>query len=81
VLIKKGGYKMNCLKCNKDLKETGIGYAEKGTMLYNLSLDSQGDLQWEQENFENGGEGEFYCVTCGSKIEGLDEENVIEVLK
>jgi hypothetical protein len=72
---------MNCLKCNKDLKETGIKYAEEGTIIYDVSLDSQGDLQWEQDITENTGNGYFFCATCGTKLEDLDEENIVEVLK
>jgi len=72
---------MKCLKCDKDMKETGIGYAEKGEMIYDVSLDVQGDLQWEQDEMIGNGEGYFFCRACGSKLEGVDEEAVIKALK
>lgn len=72
---------MKCPNCKEDLVEAGIGYSAKGTILYELSLDSQGDLQWEQDQICDEGVGEFYCRSCGVKLEGFDEEIVIKILK
>ena len=72
---------MKCPNCKEELSEAGIGYAEKGTIMYELSLDSQDDLQWEQYELCNEGEGEYFCRSCGRKLEGFDEEKVIKILK
>ena len=71
---------MKCLKCDKDVKETGIGYAERGEMIYDVSLDVQGDLQWEQDEMIGNGQGYFFCRNCGTLLE-IDEEAVIKILK
>ena len=74
----------NCPKCHKKLKEVGLKASENGVMYSDVSLDSAGDIQWEQKEFENNYTPEiaYYCGDCGELLGwDLSEEKIKEILK
>jgi len=70
------------LPCNcKSLDDVEIGYVESGWMWYGVYLDENGELVYEQDEFENYEFGEYWCLTCRVPLDFTTEEEVKEFLK
>lgn len=69
-----------CPHCECDfVEDEEIGFSQSGTQTSKVWLD--GDyLGYEADDFEQSGETEFYCRSCGGSLE-LNEEEVIKILK
>ncbi len=75
---------MNCPNCKKNLKETGIKLVEQNCEVnYDISLDSQGDIQYEQSDVGTGnGDAVICCGGCGAEVmTEFDEEEIKKILK
>ena len=72
-----------CPHCNKPFADNEIGWAEEGTDYFEVNLSGKGnyaDLNYEEDEFEQSGEGWFYCRGCGEELD-FTSDQVIEILK
>ena len=70
-----------CPNCGVNLKQGGLRYIETGEMIYTIDYDSENkDLNWDQDEFSNSGDGIFCCANCGEELP-LTEKEVIKILK
>ena len=53
--------------------------AEEGTQFFNVNLQ-HGNLNYETDEFQNSGEGLFYCRNCGNELD-ISSDEVIEILE
>ncbi|MDD5354942.1 MAG: hypothetical protein PHY56_00135 [Candidatus Omnitrophica bacterium] len=60
---------MLCPHCKKDLKEVGIKNGVSGNRFYDMNLDKDGDISYEQDEFDSSGESWYNCGDCGDTIE------------
>jgi len=68
--------------CNcEKLEDIEIGYVESGWMWYGVDLDENGELVYEQDEFENYEFGEYWCLTCNVPLDIQSEEEVKALLK
>jgi hypothetical protein len=75
---------MICKNCKKNIKETGLKLVETNAeIIYDVSLDPQGELQWEQSHIESGnGDLVVYCcANCGAELGYFEEDEVKKMLK
>ena len=70
-----------CPYCNEFLNEDTLRHSQSGIADYKLFLDSEGNINYEQVDFESNDDGEFYCVECGKILFDYDEELAKEILK
>ncbi|MDP3956857.1 MAG: hypothetical protein Q8P97_02575 [bacterium] len=59
--------------CEHELK-----YNQEGMKYFNVSLDRQGDVQYQEDEFEAVDAGTFYCTECNKEF---SEEQAVKILK
>lgn len=68
-----------CTKCNREI--TLIENIVTGLVVFNISLDKQGDFQYKQAEFEPDGiVNEYLCPECGESL-STSEPEAIDFLK
>ena len=67
-----------CPKCKKEI--TYLTSTTPGILLHYLSIDTQGDVQFEVGEFESGDAVVYDCPECGEVL-FTNEEEVIAFLK
>jgi len=74
---------MICKNCGKNIKDEGIKMVETNVeIIYDISFDSQGDIQYEQSDIESGnGDTIFCCAGCGAELGNFEEKEIIKILK
>ena len=58
---------IKCPTCGKKITRDDLHYSQKGTTFYNLVFDKNGEVEYQQEEFEATDEGEFYHGDCGGE--------------
>lgn len=61
---------IRCPNCKKVI--TSLRLAEGGTMFYDCDILDNGELNYEQDEFESNGYSEYFCPECNETI-GLDD--------
>jgi hypothetical protein len=71
--------------CNcKNLNDIDLAYIQDGYMIYRVKLNNEeSGLDYEEDEFDSGESGDFYCRNCGSDVNAdfNNEEKIIEFLK
>ena len=66
---------MKCPICNEEINRLEL--TARGVMCYHLSLDVDGDVQWEERQFvPNEQINEFECPECGASLFHKESEAV-----
>ena len=68
-----------CPECNREI--TSLRNTVTGSLEYYLSLDTQGDTQYEEREFQPDIENNDYCCPKCHKVLFTSEEEAIAFLK
>ncbi|MCX7641219.1 MAG: hypothetical protein N2Z20_01115 [Elusimicrobiales bacterium] len=76
---------MKCKNCNSNMtsindviiKETGVMYWKP----YLVEVKRFKTIGWEYDGFDGNGDVAFFCKKCGAKLENINEEDIIKILK
>lgn len=70
--------------CKTDLSKNGLSQAQTGENTFNVYIDEDGFLAYDEAEFyDDGGTCYFYCRTCGNELpkEYQNDEIIIKILK
>ena len=60
--------------CHKEITREDLRYCQTGIMYYDITFDDKGQIEYEQDEFVSGENGEFFHQKCGG--EALDDREL-----
>ena len=62
----------------KKICDHEISYVQEGRQFFNVSLDKDGNIDYERDDFDTNDCGTFFCTECD---EEFSEKEAIEIFK
>jgi hypothetical protein len=70
---------MKCPKCHKKIsKIEDIGYSQVNEIIFDIYLDPDGEIMYEERDREPIKEGIFFHTDCGAKLP-ITEDDIIDL--